>query len=232
MTEYEDAIRDVAVFENATPEDINAIARLAFQRTVEEEAYFFMQGDKAEYLYILLSGRVKLCTLSTEGQQVNLRTIIPHQLFGALGAVRPGAGYPAFAQALEDCSALAIESKAFAQLLIERPHLSMGLMRLMTGYIQEMQERYRELATERVEQRIARTLLRLAAQVGRKQEHAVVIDLVFTREDLAEMAGTTLYTVSRVLSTWERQGLLTTGRQRVTLHNPHGLVRIADNLEP
>jgi CRP-like cAMP-binding protein len=229
LVQYENAIRRVAVFHNATEADVQAIARLGIPRAVEEGGYFFYQGDKADYLYVLLSGRAKLSTISQDGQVVNLRTLIPNQLFGAVGAVDVQAVYPACAQTLEDSVALAIESATFARLLTERPHLSFGLMKLMTGYIQEMQDRYRELATERVEQRIARALLRLAAQSGRKLEQTG-IDLEFSRQDLAEMTGTTLYTVSRFLSQWEKKGLISTGRERVTILDPHGLVRIADDL--
>jgi CRP-like cAMP-binding protein len=182
ITEFENAVRKVAVFRSATDDDVHSIARLGIQRAVEEDSYFFFQGERADNLHILLSGRAKLCTISADGQQVNLRTLVPNQLFGAVGAVDPKANYPACAQALEDSTSLAIESDAFANLLTERPHLSFGLMRLMTGYIQEMQERYSELATERVEQRIARALLRLTAQSGRKNDQGG-IDLAFSRDD-------------------------------------------------
>jgi CRP/FNR family transcriptional regulator, nitrogen oxide reductase regulator len=229
IVDFENAVRKVAVFRSATDNDVHSIARLGIQRAVEEDSYFFFQGEKADYLHILLSGRAKLCTISADGQQVNLRTLVPNQLFGAVGAVDPKANYPACAQALEDSTSLAIKSDAFANLLTERPHLSFGLMRLMTGYIQEMQERYSELATERVEQRIARALLRLTAQSGRKNDQGG-IDLAFSRQDLAEMTGTTLYTVSRCLSAWEKRGIITTGRERVTVVDPHGLVRVADDL--
>lgn len=229
--EFETAIRKVAVLKAATDEDVRVIAELGIPRAVEEGAYFFFQGDVAEYLYIMMDGRAKLCQISSDGQQVNLRTLIPGQLFGAVGAVEPKATYPACAQALEDSTAIAIESAAFRIVLETRPHLSFGLMRLMTGYIREMQERYRELATERVEQRIARALLRLAAQSGRKTELRAAIELSFSREDLAEMTGTTLYTVSRTLSAWEKRGVIETGRERITLHHPHDLVRIAEDLQ-
>jgi CRP/FNR family transcriptional regulator, nitrogen oxide reductase regulator len=228
---FESVLRQVAVFQNASDEDIQEIARLGIQRAVEEGAFFFMQGDPAEYLYIMLSGRAKLCQIGLDGQQVNLRTLNPSELFGAIGAVQENADYPACAQALEDCTALAIDCKQFRRLLESRPHLSLGMMKLMTGYIQEMQERYRELATERVEQRIAHVLLRLAAQTGKKEEKGVLIELQFSRQDLAEMAGTTLYTVSRTLSMWEKQGLISTGRERVVLTNPHGIMRLAEGLE-
>ena len=93
---------------------------------------------------------------------------------------------------------------------------------------QDMQARYRELATERVEQRIGRTLLRLAAQSG--QEASGGIELALTRQDLAEMAGTTLHTVSRVLAEWDRKGIIDSRREHLRITDPHGLVRVADGL--
>jgi len=229
LPRYEDAIRRVAVLRAATPDDVRVMARLAIERAVEAGGYFFMQGDKAEYLYILMQGRAKLCTISSDGQQVNLRTLVPYQLFGALGAVQAGASYPACAQALEDSTSLAIASTGLHDILEERPHLSFGLMRLMTGYIQEIQERYGELATKRVDQRIGLALLRLAAQSGSRDVESG-ITLPFSHQDLAEMAGTTLYTVSRCLSEWQKRGIINTGRGRVTLVSPHELVRIAEDL--
>ena len=228
---FKTALRAVAVFHNASEEDIHAIATLGIQRAVEEGSYIFFQGEPADYLYIMLSGRAKLCQLAADGQLVNLRTLNPNQLFGAVGAIDANATYPACAQTLEDSTALAIRSDKFRELLEKRPHLSFGLMKLMTGYIQEMQERYRELATERVEQRIARVLLRLAGQSGKRVEQGVLIELPFSRQDFAEMAGTTLYTVSRTLSAWEKQGLIATGRERVTLTHPHEIMRLAEGLE-
>lgn len=161
---------------------------------------------------------------------MNLRTIHEWQLFGALGSVREDATYPASAQALVARTALAIRSSLFREMMQDRPYLAFDLMKLMTGYIQEIQVRYRELATEKVERRIARTVLRLTAQLGSKSATGV-IELAFTRQDLAEMAGTTLFTVSRVLADWEKRGLVASGRERVRIHNPHGLVRIAEELD-
>lgn len=230
LAEFESAIRQVAVLKPATDDDVYAIACLGIKRAVEGGGFFFLQGDPANYLYIMLTGRAKLCQISPDGQQVNLRTLHPHQLFGAVGAIDPQATYPACAQALEDSSAIAIRSEEFRSLLEQRPHLSFGLMKLMTSYIAEMQNRYRELVTEKVEQRIARVLLRLAGQSGVRVEEGVRIELPFSRQELAEMAGTTLYTVSRVLSAWEKQGLISTGRERVTLTHPHGVMKIAEGL--
>jgi CRP-like cAMP-binding protein len=199
-------LRQVIVFQNATDDDLQIIAQRSIERSLEEGEFFFFQGDPATYAYILVSGRAKLTQTGPAGQQVNLRTISEWEMFGALGAVRDNASYPATAQAMEQCTALAIKSETLQEMMATRSYLSFDLMRLMTNYIQEMQQRYRELATEKVERRIARVLLRLATQLGIKT--AGGIELAFTRQDLAEMSGTTLYTVSRVLSDWERQGLV------------------------
>jgi len=224
-------LRQVSVFQNATDDDLKLIARHAIERSIEEGEFFFFQGDNAVYFYILISGRAKLMQMNPAGQQVNLRTISEWQMFGALGAVRENATYPATAEALEHSTALAIKSDYLRELMQTRPYLSFGLMKLMTSYIQEMQERYRELATEKVERRIARVLLRLTSQMGVKTKDGS-IELTFTRQDLAEMSGTTLYTVSRVLSEWERQGLVEAGRERVLIRKPHGVVQIAEELNP
>jgi CRP-like cAMP-binding protein len=220
-------LRQVSVFQNATDEDLRLIAQGAIERSIEDDEFFFFQGDPADYVYILISGRAKLTQMNAAGQQVNLRTINEWQMFGALGAVREHALYPASAQAIEPSTAIAIRSDYFHELMRTRPYLSFDLMKLMTSYIQEMQERYRELATEKVERRLARTLLRLTAQMGVKNADGG-IELTFTRQDLAEMSGTTLFTASRVLSEWEKRGLVESGRERVVIRNPHELVQIAE----
>lgn len=225
-------LRRVSVFKEATDKDLTLFVENAILRTIEDGEFFFFQGDPATYFYILISGRAKLLQSSPTGQQVNLRTINEWQMFGALGAVRTDAAYPATAQALEPSTALAIESSFLHKMLEDRPYLNFSLMQLMTGYIQEMQERYRELATERVERRIALTVLRLASQIGeRASDEDSTIELALSRQDVAEASGTTVFTVSRVLAEWERRGLVETGRERVLIRNPHGLVRVSEGLD-
>ena len=208
-------LRQVVVFQNAPDDDLVLILENSIVRTIEEGSFFFLQGDEASHLYVLTSGQVKLMQSNPNGQQVNLRTIYPWQMFGALGATRgPGATYPATAQALENSTSLALASSFLYSMMKTRPYLSFDLMNLMTMYIQEMQARYRELATERVEQRVANALIRLAGQSGIKSTGEAGIELTFSRQDVAEMTGSTLYTISRLLSEWERKGIIKTGCQQ------------------
>jgi CRP-like cAMP-binding protein len=225
-------LRRVNVFRDSADEDLRLFVEKGVLRSIEEGEFFFFQGDPATYFYVLITGRAKLLQTNQAGQQVNLRTLNEWQMFGALGAVRENAVYPATAQALEPSTALAIESNFLKEMMQTRPHLNLNLMQLMTGYIMEMQERYRELATERVERRIALTVLRLAAQIGNRiNSEGVGIELPLSRQDMAEASGTTIFTVSRVLADWERRGLVEAGRERVVIRNPHGLVQISEGLD-
>jgi CRP-like cAMP-binding protein len=95
--------------------------------------------------------------------------------------------------------------------------------------LQETHTRVLEMSTQQVERRVAHALLRLARQAGRKVEQSVEIDFPISRQDIAEMTGTTLHTVSRTLSAWERQGLIESGRQRIVLRDPHRLFALAED---
>lgn len=225
-------LRRVNVFRDAADEDLELFVKKGILRSIEEGEFFFFQGDPATYFYVLVKGKAKLLQSNQSGQQVNLRTINEWQMFGALGAVRDNALYPATAQALEPSAALAIESSFLKEMMGSRPNLNINLMQLVTGYIMEMQERYRELATERVERRIALTILRLAGQIGKRTDNdGVKVELPLSRQDVAEASGTTIFTVSRVLADWERRGLVEAGRERVVIRNPHGLVQISEGLD-
>jgi CRP-like cAMP-binding protein len=223
------SLRQVDVFAQATDDDLNKLIRNSVVRSIEEGEFFFFQGDSADYVYILTKGQVKLLQSNPNGKQVNIRTIQPWEMFAALGAVRKDATYPVSAQAIQNSAALVTKSEFLSEMMQTRPYLAIALTRLMTSLIQDMQARYRELATERVEQRIAHTLLRLASQIGQRVEReTTTVELSFTRQDLAEMTGTTLFTVSRTLSDWEKLGFIEAGRERIRIKNPHELVKIAE----
>lgn len=219
----------VSLFEGLPQHALEEILAAGMEKSYAEESFLFYQDDPAERMYILLSGRVKLTQLSDDGQQVIMRVITPGLMFAAIGIVQ-GAKYPVTAQAAADSVALYWNQDALLKLIEHYPVLALRALRLMSTQVREFQDRYRELATERVERRLARAILRLATQTGRKTEGGVLLDLTISRQDLAEMSGTTLFTVSRILSQWEGQGLVQTGRERILIRFPHGLVSIAEDL--
>lgn len=222
-------LQNVDLFEGLDAAALHEIGQLAQTRRVNEGGFFFYQEDPAEALYVLQSGRVKMLQTSQEGQQVILRVIGPGTQFGGLALVA-GTNYPAAAQAAEDSQALSWQRTILQGLMERYPKLALNGMQMMAGHVEEFQNRFRELATERVERRLARTLLRLARQLGKRTAEGIEIAFPLTRQDLAEMSGTTLYTASRTLSEWERQGLVRTGREKIILLKPHSLVQISEDL--
>jgi len=223
-------VRQSSLFKDVNAEVFAQVLEASVIRSVEEDSFFFMQADPATHAYVLVEGRVKMIQITPSGQQITLRIMTPGQTYGGIALLNPRAGYPATAQAVEDSKAMAWDTQHLRQLVEKEPSISLNVMSLMHGYISELQERQKALVTDRVEQRIARVLLKLAAQSGKKIDEGVLIDLPITRQDIAEMSGTTLYTVSRTLNEWERSGLLDIGRERVVILEPHGLVSLADDL--
>jgi CRP-like cAMP-binding protein len=223
-------LQQVRLFRDLGPGELQAVGRAAQQREVEVGQLFFRQGALADFVYVLHLGRVKLTQATPEGHQVVLRIMGPGEMFGPM-AVLDGQPYPVSAQAVRWCQAFAWNGKSMAALMEDHPRIALNALSDLTVQLRDLQERYRELATERVEGRVAHALLRLAGQAGWKTEDGVLIDMPLSRQDLAEMTGTTLYTVSRMLNGWQRDGLLDIGRQRVSILDSDGLMAIATDLQ-
>lgn len=219
----------VSLFQRVKPEELALIAAAAGRKHVPRDEFFFQQGDAATALYILDAGQVRMTQLTPEGNQVILRFIRAGDMFGGVAAFGL-AEYPAAAQAVEDSSALFWDAASMHDLMLHIPQVALNALAHTAETIVQLQDRVRELQTERVERRVARALLRLARQSGKRIETGVLIDMPLSRQDLAEMTGTNLYSVSRILSAWEKRGLVEAGRERVVLTLAHQLVEIAEDL--
>lgn len=217
------------LFEGLPQEALARIVGLAHVKRLDAGALFFNEGAQAEAFFVLASGRVKLTQVTPEGHQVVVRMIGPGDAFGGVGAFGD-ATYPVSAEAVEPSVALAWMSATVRQLLEAEPTVAVNAVRLLAGRLHELQQRYRQAMTERVERRVARALLRLVQDAGRRVGDGVEITFPISRQDIAEMTGTTLFTVSRLLSGWEERGIVRGGRQHIVLTNPHGLVAIAEDL--
>ncbi|MDQ7801921.1 MAG: Crp/Fnr family transcriptional regulator [Armatimonadota bacterium] len=191
---------------------------------------FFQQGEPARHAYVLLSGRVKLQAVHPDGRVVIHRTAGPGEVFGGL-ALLGEQTYPVSAEAWEVCEALAWTGEQLRQMALQHPQLALNLLRMAAERVRDLQARVEELVADRVERRIARAVLRLVRQAGRRTAEGVLIDLPLSREDLANLTGTTLFTVSRVLSRWEERGIVAAGRQRLVVRVPHAFAEIAEDLE-
>lgn len=218
-------------FQGLDRDALELVMKQAHERRVPRHEVFFRQDEPATSLYFLTAGRVRLTQLTAEGQQVLLHFVERGEMFGGV-AVLTEASYPVTAEAAEECAILVWDGPTMQRLMERVPKIALNALRQLADRVQALQRRVRELATERVEQRIARALVRLAAQAGERTAEGVRIAMQLTRQDLGELTGTTLYTVSRTLSRWESEGLIESGRERVTIRKPHALMAIADDLPP
>ena len=221
--------RNATILRGLDDEAFKLVLNSANIKKLEDGAFYFHTEEPATHAYILLEGKVKLAQVTTDGRQVILGYLVPGRVFGII-AILKKVTYPVSAQAVGKCKALVWDHATLNHLMEASPRMALNSLRLMSGQIREFQNRVRDLSTKRVEQRIARAILRLARQSGRKIEEGVLIDLPLSRQDLAEMSGTTLYTVSRVFTEWGKCGLTRSQRQNVVITNPHGLVIIAEDL--
>lgn len=224
-----DLIRKVDLFRGLDTEALVSILGKAQQQSISRNAFYFHEGNAATSIYVLIQGRIKIIQTTPEGHQVVLRIVVPGRMFAGIAAFGSTV-YPASAQAITDSKSLCWDGKTIAQIMEQYPSVALNALKHLSGRLQEVQDRYRELATERVEQRVARALIRLVRQSGRKTKEGVLIDMPLSRQDLAEMTGTTLFTVSRILSGWEQKAIVITGRKQVTIASPHTLVSIAEDL--
>ena len=207
-----------------------AILDAGHLRRVAAGESFFHQGEDATWLYVLRSGRVKLVQLTQDGDQVVVNYFGPGQGLGIIVALNDSP-YPLSAEAVEDCEAVGWHRDEMRQLMLRYPQLALNGMQMMGERFTRLQERFRDVSTKRVEQRVARALLRLVRQFGRRVEAGMLIDIPLSRQDVAEMTGTNLYNVSRILSKWEQQAWIASSRKQITICRAHELVALAEDLE-
>ncbi|MCE7938967.1 Crp/Fnr family transcriptional regulator [bacterium] len=222
-------LRPIDLFRGLDDDVLGATMAASRRVACQAGGFLFHQGETAATFYILVHGRVRLSHVTAEGHQVVMRFFNPGDAIGIV-AVLAQARYPASAEVIEAADTLAWDGAAFNALMERFPALSYNGLKLVAHRMGEYQDRVRELATERVERRIARALLRLVSQSGRRTDAGIVIDIPLSRQDLAEMTGTTVYTVSRTLAAWEEHGIVRSARKRVTVADPHRLVVIAEDL--
>jgi CRP-like cAMP-binding protein len=210
--------------------DLDALLAPAHARRFDKGASVFEQGAPADSFFLLLDGHVQASKLTPDGRQIIVRYINPGELFGIAAQIRETT-YPATAKAVVESLALAWPSSIWPELAAKFPALSSGLLQSVGARLADANARVMEMATEPVERRLARALLRLTAQSGRAVDGGVEIDFPLTRQDLGEMVGTTLFTVSRVLSAWESDDLVESGRARIVVRRPDRLSAIAEGGE-
>ncbi|MBX3086405.1 MAG: Crp/Fnr family transcriptional regulator [Anaerolineae bacterium] len=223
-------LRHAALFAAVPIDLLSPLVAASRSQSVSKGDFLFRQGEDASTFYLLHSGQVRLVQHSAEGKDVTLATFGTGSVIALVAAITREP-YPGSVEAIDTSELIALPGDHMWQLMNAYAPLAVNVLRQVAARLHEAHDRIRELSVEKVQQRVARSLLRLVRQVGVKQsDGSISLDLRLSRQDLAQMNGTTLETISRTLTTWERDGLIDAAREHLTVLKPHQLVVIAEDL--
>jgi CRP/FNR family transcriptional regulator len=219
-------LKTTAIFRRLSPEDRERVAGRATARTYARGDRLFAEGDPSEQFLIVVTGRVKVFKTTPSGKDVILEIFAAGDPIGG-AAVYEGWPFPASAVALEDTTCVVLARRDLFELLEQHPSLVRGLLAGLTMRLVELTTRLAELTGGRVEPRFARLFLKLAHEVGRAERGGTFIPIVLSRQELADMTGTTIETAIRIMSRWGKQQVVMTEKDGFLLLDRHELDTLA-----
>jgi CRP-like cAMP-binding protein len=212
------------LFRTLTERDRKEIQGLFNEQRVERDQLLFLEGDAAEYVYIVLEGKIKIVKQSPGGKEIILEVFAPGEVFGGATLLLPR--HPATAVSMEPGAVLCLPRGDYQALLKRIPPMAFQVIELLRHRLGEAHQVIRGLAAERVETRVARLLFKLADKTGTPGAGGTRLGLHLTRQDIADMAGCTLETAIRILSRWQKERLIKTEEGVITILNHQELGRL------
>ncbi len=220
-------LRDCAIFASLPPKDAEELDAVSIVRRFRDGEFLFFEGDPSDRFIVITGGRVKIIKQSPTGKEVILEILGVGDPVGAV-AVLDGVPFPASAQAMGPVGVLVIARDRFLPVADRNPALSRDLFRFMRERLRAARQAVPSLSRDPVEQRIALTLLRFADQEGSRDRDRITLSMALTRTDIAKMVDSAVETVIRIMSRWEKDGLIRSARGRpLVLLNPQKLRDIA-----
>ncbi len=230
FTAIQDLVKRNPYFTSLSDRGLAYIATLATERSYAKGDYLFLEGEPAQWCGLIVEGQVKLVKHSDTGKDLVLDVLGPDRFVGITPLLGEGP-CTATGQAMEFTRLLAFDRRDFVHLLRDYPAVCLALLNDLSLRLEEAYNMMRSLALERVERRVAMNLVKLAGKTGvQRVDGSILIDLPLTRQDIADMSGTTIETAIRTMSKFQKQGLLESEDGRVRLLKPHQLVLIAEDI--
>ena len=226
MPAADDLLRTTPIFSRLSAGDRRSIAEVSRVQHFPKGELIFQQESPSDALYAIVSGRVKIFKMMPSGKDLILEVFGPGDPLGAV-AVYMDRPFPASAMALEDTTCVIIPRAAFFPLLETNPSLVRGLLLGMTTRLVELTNRLAELTGGRIEPRIARLFLKLGRDMGRQERGGTFIPLALSRQELADMTGTTIETCIRVMSRWNKDAVVRTEKDGFVVLDRGALERLA-----
>ena len=209
-----ETLKKCEIFSELTAKELSGISSLFEERRIKKDEYIFMEEDPSGWFYILSSGRVKIVKHTQSGKDMILEIISPGDVFGGV-AVLDKKPFPASAQAMEPVSVVRISRRNLFDLMEEHPILKLAIVKSFSDRLRNAHETLKNIATERVERRIASLLLKLSEKVGIDDKGYKKLDFPLTRQEIAEMVGTTVETCIRSMSKFQKEGRVKSSGGRI-----------------
>jgi CRP/FNR family transcriptional regulator, nitrogen oxide reductase regulator len=209
-------IEDAELFKSLPIKDRDRVLARASMRAVPKGRFIAQQGEPAKEMFLLESGRLRIFEVTAHGHELLIRFARPGDVFGDKAAIA-GSHYGAWAVSDTPVHVYSWTTETITALMTQVPQLCVNLLAIATRYLHSSRERYRMLATEPVARRVYWALSELARSFGSANGKGTVISSATLQKDIAGLAGTTVYTVNRVLRRYEQRGMLTTKRGRIIL---------------
>ncbi|MEO8361401.1 MAG: Crp/Fnr family transcriptional regulator [Vicinamibacteria bacterium] len=225
-TDMEGLLRSCGIFSRLSAEDRSKVAGISAARSYVRGDRIFAEGDASDLIFTVVSGRIKIVKAIPGGKELIIEILGPGDPLGAVAAyeARP---YPASAIALEDSTCIASKRSEFMLLLETCPSLVRSMLSGFSMRIIEIGKRLAETTGSRVEARFAQIFLKLVDRLGRPHEAGVFVPLALSRQDLADLAGTTIETSIRIMSRWGKEGVVSTEQDGFVIRDRDALEQLA-----
>ena len=218
-------LREVPIFGDLTEEALLTISKLAVRRKFPRSTLIVLEESHAETLYIIELGSVKITRLNEEGREVILAMLGPSEFFGEM-ALLDGQGRSANVMALEDTTLVTLSRRDFLDVLGQYPSISIQLLREMTSRLRKSDQQIKSLSLSDAEHRIGIALHRISEDVGIFRKGEVIIAQLPFQQDIANMAGTSRETVSRMLKNLNKKGLIKREGRKLIIYDYAAFTRL------
>lgn len=223
-------LMDLPIFSKVKDTELERYASLFIIEKHNKNEYVFEEGIADNYVYFIAEGRVKLLAHSPSGKDVIIKIGSKNDLLtdnDILFSNRKDYRYSA--QVLEETVVLKIVVEDFKSILSTHCLVAMNLLQVMDNYLKDSYEVLKEMALEKVERRIALNLIKLARNTGVKNDDGIWLQIKLSRQDIANLSGTTIETAIRVMSKFKKDGLISEDKGHITITDRHQLVSLAED---
>ena len=211
-----ETLKKCDLFSSFSDKELVYISRFFEKVTYKNNETIFVEGDPSDRFYLVGEGSVKILKHTMMGKDIILEIMSPGDIFGGV-AVLDRKPFPASAQAMESTTVIWISRQNLLRIMDEYPVLKMEIVKYFSDKLRDAHEMLKNIATERVEKRVAALLLKLSEKVGIEEKGYRKIDFPLTRQEIAEMVGTTVETCIRTMSKLQKSGIVKSLNGRITV---------------